>query len=114
MTANLAVPIALLASVFFGLGLVLTQYGLRHVGSTTGATISVPTTTVLCWLAAPWLLDSGRWDLRAAALFSGSGLIYPRPVPLLTFEGSRRIVPTITSTVGSTPPFLPIIAAVLF
>ncbi|HEX9463917.1 MAG TPA: DMT family transporter [Alphaproteobacteria bacterium] len=114
MTANLAVPIALLASVFFGLGLVLTQYGLRHVGSTTGATISVPTTTVLCWLAAPWLLDSGGWDLRAVALFAGVGLIYPGVVTLLTFEGSRRMGPTITGTVGSTAPFFAIIAAVLF
>jgi drug/metabolite transporter (DMT)-like permease len=114
LIANPAVPIALFASLFFGLGLVLTQYGLRHVSSATGAAISVPTTMLLCWLAAPWLLDTGAFNLQAVALFAAVGVIYPGVVTLLTFEGSRRMGPTVTGTVGSTAPFFAIIAAVLF
>ncbi len=114
MTFDPSIAIALASTVFFALGLILTQYGLRYMGPFAGATISVPTTTLLCWLASPWLLDTSAWNLRAIGIFALVGLFYPGVVSLLTFEAGRRMGATITGTVGSTAPFFAIIAAVLF
>ena len=114
MNIDLSIAIALGSTVFFALGLILTQYGLRYMGPFSGATISVPTTTLLCWLASPWVLDASQWNWRATGFFAAVGLFYPGVVSLLTFEAGRRMGATITGTVGSTAPFFAIIAAIVF
>src|SRR5262249_23179941 len=85
-SVDLSIAIALGSTVFFALGLILTQYGLRYMGPFAGATISVPTTTLLCWLASPWLIDTSAWSWRAVGFFAAVGLFYPGVVSLITFE----------------------------
>jgi drug/metabolite transporter (DMT)-like permease len=105
--------LALLASACFGLALVVTQFGLRHVPAMTGALVSIPATTVLFWLLSPALLDLGGWQMQAAVIFALVGLFFPAAVTLLTYEANQRMGPTITGAVGSTAPLFAATAAVL-
>jgi drug/metabolite transporter (DMT)-like permease len=107
--------LALCASFFFGLGLVLTQFGLRHLPPGLGAMISIPMLTSVLWLLAPLLLDLRGWEPRAAAIFVAVGLLYPVVVTLLTFEANRRMGPGVAGALGNLAPvFAVILAAFLF
>jgi drug/metabolite transporter (DMT)-like permease len=107
--------LALAAAVFFGVALVLTQFGLRHLSSHHGALVSIPTTTGLLWMLALFLLDWDGWNPRAATIFAGVGLLFPAAVTLLTFESNRRMGPSATGAFGNLAPlFAVLLAAVLF
>ena len=56
-----AILLAIAAAFFLGGGLVLTQFGLRHVHPLSGAAISIPSFTICFLLASPVLL-AGRLD----------------------------------------------------
>jgi hypothetical protein len=88
--------LALCASFLFGLALVLTQFGLRHVPPTRGASISIPTSAVLLSALAPFMLDWDGWDPRGALIFVLVGLLFPATVTLLTFEANRRMGPSVS------------------
>jgi drug/metabolite transporter (DMT)-like permease len=105
--------ISLAAAASFGLGLVLTQFGLRHLPAFAGAAVSLPTTAVAFWLAAPFGLDVENWRGDAALLFLALGLIFPAAVTILTFEANRRMGPTITGTAGSTSPLFALAAGLI-
>ncbi len=113
--ATLAGPIglALLAAMAFAGALIVTNLGLRHASSYRGATVSLTTSFVLLWAAAPALLDTSAWHIGAIALFALVGLFYPAIVTLLTYESNRVLGPTLTGTVSSTAPLFAIAAAVL-
>lgn len=114
MTAAEPVLLALLASAGFGLALVITQFGLRHVVAADGALVSIPTTTVLFWALAPFCLDLSGSQASGAAIFALVGVFFPAAVTLLTYEANQRMGPTIAGAVGSTAPFFAAAAAVLF
>ncbi len=88
------IVLALFAAFVFGLALVLTQFGLRHVLPGHGALVSIPNSTVLLWLVAPFLLTWRDFDPRAASIFAGVGLLFPAVVTLLTFEANRQMGPS--------------------
>jgi drug/metabolite transporter (DMT)-like permease len=108
------VLLALSGSIFFGLGLVLTQLGLRYVQAADGALVSVPITTLLFWALAPFVIDLSGWHAGAAAIFALVGLFFPACVTLLTYEANQRMGPAITGAIGSTAPLFASVAAVLF
>ena len=95
--------LALCASFLFGLALVLTQLGLRHVPPTRGASISIPTSAVLLSVLAPFMLDWEGWDPRGALIFVLVGLLFPATVTLLTFEANRRMGPNISGALSNLP-----------
>lgn len=63
--------LALGSAGFFGLALVLTQFGLRHLPPLSGAVVSIPTSALLFWAASPWLLDAAGWRFGAVGLSNG-------------------------------------------
>lgn len=105
--------ISLAAAASFGLGLILTQFGLRHLPAFAGAAVSLPTTAVAFWLAAPFALDLENWRTDAALFFLALGLVFPAAVTILTFEANRRMGPTITGTAGSTSPLFALVAGLI-
>jgi drug/metabolite transporter (DMT)-like permease len=107
--------LALCASFLFGLALVLTQFGLRHVPPSRGASISIPTSAVLLSALAPFMLDWDGWDPRGALIFVLVGLLFPATVTLLTFEANRRMGPSVSGALSNlTPLFAVVVAAFLF
>jgi drug/metabolite transporter (DMT)-like permease len=108
-----AVSLATAAAALFGTALVTTHSGLKYLDAAAGARISIPTATVLFWLAFPWAEFSG-WHVAAAALFGLVGLFFPAAVTLFTFEANHRLGPTVTATIGSTAPLFAVLGAALF
>jgi drug/metabolite transporter (DMT)-like permease len=96
--------LALTAALFFGLGLVLTQFGLRYRSPTQGAAISIPASTLLFVVAAPAIVDFGQWDWRAVLIFAAVGCLYPAAVTVLTFQSNRQVGPNVAGAVGNLAP----------
>jgi drug/metabolite transporter (DMT)-like permease len=108
-----SIACAVAAAALFGTALVTTHSGLRHMDALSGARVSIPTATVLCWLAAPLLALSG-WQPAAAGIFALVGIFFPAAVTLLTFAANRRLGPTVAGTIGSTAPLFAVFGAALF
>ncbi len=105
--------LALCASFFFALALVLTQFGLKYMSPRQGALVSIPMLTLLFWMLAPALLDSKAWNSNAAAVFLGVGLIYPVVVTLLTYEANRLMGPGVAGALGNLAPLFAVAAGML-
>lgn len=106
--------LALAAAAGLGAGMVTTRLGLRYAAPLAGAAIGVPSTTLMFWCLAPFLLDTGGIDPAAAGMFALVGLFFPAMVTLLTYTGNKRMGPTITSSVSCTSPMFAVSGAVLF
>lgn len=108
-----SVILAVVAAGFYGAALVFIKVGLRHMSPAAGALISIPSTMVLYWILAIFLLDVSSWMLGALAIFIVVGLFYPAVVTLLVYESNRRMGPTIAGSVSSTTPLFAACGAVL-
>lgn len=108
-----AVLLALAAALCFGLGLVLTQLGLRGITPLGAAAISIPSSTLLFLAVAFFALDTAPLSWPALAVFAAVGLLYPATATLLTFEANRRLGPVITGTFGNLAPVFAVAAAVI-
>ena len=64
---TIAIFLALASTFGFGAGFVLTQFGLRWMPPWLGVAISIPTSTLLFWCLAPFFVDPGDGNLKAAA-----------------------------------------------
>lgn len=111
MTA--AHALAMLASLGFGIALITSRVGLRHLDARSGAAVSIPSATLLFVLAAPFAFGGGGWSLPALLLFAAVGLVFPVAVTLLTFRANRELGPTITGAVSGTAPLFAIGAGAL-
>jgi drug/metabolite transporter (DMT)-like permease len=105
---------SLFAAAGFGAAMVTTRQGLRYTTPLAGAAIGVPSTTLMFWCLAPFLLDAGGFDPAAAGLFALVGLFFPAAVTLLTYTGNQRMGPTITSAVSCTTPMFALSGAIVF
>jgi drug/metabolite transporter (DMT)-like permease len=105
---------ALAAAAGLGAAMVTTRQGLRHATPLAGAAIGVPSTTLMFWCLAPFLLDTGGFDLAAAGIFALVGLFFPAAVTLLTYSGNQRMGPTVTSSISCTTPLFALSGAILF
>ncbi len=105
---------ALAAAAGLGAAMVTTRLGLRYASPAAGAAIGVPSSTLIFWCLAPFLLDTGGFNLAAAGMFALVGLFFPAAVTLLTYTGNQRMGPTITSAVSCTTPFFALSGAILF
>jgi drug/metabolite transporter (DMT)-like permease len=102
------------AAAGLGAAMVTTRLGLRYAAPLAGAAIGVPSTTLMYWCLAPFLLDTGEFNLAAAGIFALVGLFFPAAVTLLTYTGNQRMGPTITSSVSCTTPAFALSGAILF
>ena len=111
--ATTPAALALCAALCFGLALVLTQFGLRHLSPRQGAVVSISTTALLFWLLSPLTLDLAGWNGRALVIFLALGLLFPATVTLLTFEANRRMGPSVSGALGNLAPVFAVALAAL-
>ena len=111
---TVCVMFALASSACFGLALIVTQFGLRHLPATAGALVAIPSMTVLFWVLSPFVLDMGEWHMQAGVIFALVGLFFPAVVTLLTYEANQRIGPMVAGALGSTAPLFAAAIAVVF
>jgi len=97
--------IAILSAGCFALALVLTQFGLRTVAAWRGATVSIPSSMLLFWIAAP-VVGLGGWSPEGAAIFAAIGLLFPAAVTLLTFAANRHMGPGTAGALGNLAPLV--------
>jgi len=114
VAALIELGLALLASAFLGTAVVIANVGLRHLDPARGALVSIPSTTLLLWLLAPFLLSSQGWNATAFAIFAAVGVVFPAVVTLLNFASNRITGPTIAGTVSSTTPLFAVLVAIVF
>jgi drug/metabolite transporter (DMT)-like permease len=105
---------AIAAAAGLGAAMVTTRLGLRYATPAAGAAIGVPSTTLMFWCLAPFLLDTAGFNLTAAGVFALVGLFFPAAVTLLTYTGNQRMGPIITSSVSCTTPMFALFGAILF
>lgn len=105
--------LALGAAAFFGVALVLTQFGLRHLPPRDGAVVSIGTTALLFWVLSPLALDLSSWNAPAVAVFLAIGLLFPAAVTMLTFEANRRMGPSVSGALGNLAPLFAVALAAL-
>ncbi len=105
---------ALLAAACFGMGLVVSKRGLAHVDALAGATISLPTTCLILWLLARFLLDLSGWNGRPALIFAVTGLFFPAAATLLGYEANRRMGPGVAGALSGTTPLFAVAGAIVF
>jgi drug/metabolite transporter (DMT)-like permease len=107
----MALVLAMLSSVCFGIALVTGRVGLRTLDARSGAAISIPTATLLFAVAAPFALHVDGFSVGASLLFAVVGLFFPAIVTILTFRSNEELGPTVTSAVSGTAPLFALLAA---
>jgi drug/metabolite transporter (DMT)-like permease len=108
-----AITLAVLSALCFGIALITSRVGLRTLDARSGAAISIPAATILFVLAAPFALDTRDFSLDAAIVFAVVGLFFPALVTILTFRSNEQLGPTVTSAVSGTAPLFALLAASL-
>ncbi len=111
--AHITTILSLGSALFFGLALVLTQFGLRWLDPLQGAATSIPTTALMFLALSPFVVDWSGWNIPAVSVFVAAGCLFPASVTVLTFEANRRIGPHLTGALGSLSPVFAIVFAAL-
>ena len=107
----ISIILAFGSAILFGLALVLTQVGLRHVPPLAGAAISIPSSTALFICVAPFALADTTVVWAAVPIFAAIGLLFPGSVTLLTFAANRALGPVMTGTLGNLAPLFAVALA---
>ena len=107
----IAVILALSSTFGFGAAFVLTQVALRSMPPWLGAAVSVPTSTLLFWSLAPFLVDITKADMQGVVLFVCVGLLFPATVTLLNFESNRLMGPNIAGAISGLAPVFAVLLA---
>lgn len=105
--------LALGSASLFGLGLVITQFGLRDMTPALGATFSMPMAALVFWGSAPFLADFSGWRVDAALLFAVVGIFFPAMITLLTFEANRVMGPYVSGALGNLAPVFAVAAGLM-
>ena len=108
-----AILFAFASAFFLGAGVVTAQLGLRSVEPLSGASISVPSFTLLFILLSPLLLAGEPVVWRGLTIFAAIGLFFPAALTFLTFASNRALGPVITSTLGNLAPLFAVALAVV-
>jgi drug/metabolite transporter (DMT)-like permease len=108
-----AILLAFASAILLGAGVVTTQFGLRHVAPLAGASLSIPSFTLLFLLASPLILSGEPVVWRGLPIFAAIGLFFPAMLTFLTFASNRALGPVITSTLGNLAPLFAVTLAIL-
>ena len=103
--------LALCASFFFGLALVLTQFGLRHMRPSEGVLFSIPLVTAILWASVP-VIGLAGWEVRAAGVFLAVGLLYPAVVTMLTYQANHLMGPGVAGALGNLAPLFAVLGSI--
>ena len=110
---GVALALAMLSPLCFGIALVSGRIGLRTLDARSGAAISIPTATVLFLLAAPFAFDSSGFTVPAALLFAVTGLLNGGAVILMYGALSIAPVSFVAPIVATYPLITAIVSAVV-
>ena len=110
----MALTLALLSAVCFGVALVTGRIGLRTLDARSGAAVSIPTAAAMFAVAAPFTLDLAAFHPEAAIWFAVIGLFFPAVVTLLTFRSNEALGPTVTGAISGAAPLFALLAAAWF
>jgi drug/metabolite transporter (DMT)-like permease len=109
-----AALLALAAAVCFAIALILTQYGLRTMPSWRSPLYSIGGSAIIAWLLAPFVVDPAGFNLKAALIFAGVGLVFPVTASILSVRSNERLGPAVAGAVGNVTPLFAVLGAVLF
>jgi len=110
---NVVVLLSLGAAVSIGLGLALTQVGVRHLPPLRGACVSIPATALFFLVLAPLTVDFREADPKALLLFTLAGILFPAAVTLMNYGATLRIGPSLTGALGNLAPLCAVLAALV-
>jgi drug/metabolite transporter (DMT)-like permease len=113
MHGTWAVALSFGSAALLGFGAVVARIGIRYASARTGASMSVPVTTLCFWLLSPALLHFDGASVGATLMFAAVGLFFPASVTLLNFASARRLGPSIASALGSSTALFSAIFAIL-
>ncbi|MHA6262966.1 EamA family transporter [Arenibacterium sp. CAU 1754] len=102
-----------LSACLIALGIVLTQFGLRHLSALAGAAVSIPTSATMFLVMSFAMSEWSGWQHDSAITFAIAGLFYPAAVTLLNFTSNRRLGPNMTAAMGNLTPLFAVALAVL-
>lgn len=110
--SHIGAVLAVGAAVLFAIGMQLTQLGLRSIDSQRGTLLTIGSSTLLYWLAAPWYLKAEYWASWVTGLYVVVGLFRPFLSSNFSIAGTARLGPTISSTLSATAPFFGLVFGV--
>lgn len=114
LDSSIWVPLlALLTSIQFAASVVLVKRGLHEGDSISGTVLSIATSFPFFALAAPFAIEARYWASPAVWIFALIGLLRPSFSTILSYEGTRRLGPTIATTVESTSPLFAVLGGVV-
>lgn len=106
--------LALAASFQFSMVVILGRRGLHVTDALTGATINIGVSLTIFVVAGIFLVKAEYWHSPALWILASIGILRPALSNPLGFEGSRRLGPTVSTTVESVSPFFAIVGGVVF
>ncbi|WP_156901492.1 DMT family transporter [Nisaea denitrificans] len=105
--------LALFAAFLFAIGGQLQNLGVKTVDSRTGTAISISTSALMCWCAAPFFMDWSAWAHPAVLIFMAVGIFRPALSANFSVVGIRYLGPTLSSTLSSTSPLFGLALGIL-
>ena len=108
-----SVGLSLFSAFLFALGIHVSRIGLRYLDSQSGALIQIGAATALYWIFAPFFVEAHYWLSPVIGLLVAIGVFRPFLSANLAMAGTRRLGPTISSTLSSTSPLFGVAFGVL-
>lgn len=109
MTAAL---LALTSALLFAFGVHFARLGLREINPRAAAALQIGTATFFYWLFSPLFVDAWFWLTWAAAMFAAVGILRPFASANLAMAGTKRLGPTVSSTLAGTSPLFGVVLGI--
>ena len=109
-----AALLALAAALCFAIALILTQYGLRTMPSWRSPLYSIGGSMIVAWLMAAIFVDPAGFNLKAALIFAGVGVVFPVMASILSVRANEKLGPAVAGAVGNVSPLFAVLGAVVF
>ncbi len=109
-----AAILALAAALCFAIGLILTQYGLRTMPSWRSPLYSIGGSMIVAWVMAAIFVDPTGFNLKAALIFAGVGVVFPVTASILSVRSNEKLGPAVAGAVGNVSPLFAVLGAVIF
>jgi drug/metabolite transporter (DMT)-like permease len=106
--------LALAAAFCFAVALILTQYGLRTMPSWRSPLYSIGGSMIIACVLAAIFVDPAGFQLQAALIFAGVGIVFPVVVSILSVRSNERLGPAVAGAVGNVTPLFAVLGAVVF
>ena len=106
--------LALAAALCFAVALILTQYGLRTMPSWRSPLYSIGGSMIIACVLAAIFVDPAGFQLQAALIFAGVGIVFPVVVSILSVRSNERLGPAVAGAVGNVTPLFAVLGAVIF